>query len=94
MIFEWDAQKSLKNSQERGLPFEAVRQMDFQTAHVEEDTRYDYGERRFVAIGQLNGRLHVLCFTPIPHGIRVISLRRANLREVKYYEQETKTIDN
>lgn len=39
------------------------------------------------AIGFLRRRLHVLCFTPIDAGIRVISFRKANNREIKAYEQ-------
>ena len=36
-------------------------------------------------------RLHVLCFTPVPGGIRVISFRKANLREVKSHGQNHTT---
>ncbi|MBP6104319.1 MAG: BrnT family toxin [Gammaproteobacteria bacterium] len=46
-----------------------------------------YPEQRFVAIGYLEGRLHVLFFTAIKGEIRVISFRKANLREVKRYEK-------
>jgi len=37
-------------------------------------------------------RLHVLCFTPVANGIRVISFRKANKREMNDYEQ-TRTTD-
>jgi len=40
-----------------------------------------------VAVGFLDGRLHVLCFTPAENGIRVISFRKANTREVKDFEK-------
>jgi hypothetical protein len=36
----------------------------------------------------LEERLHVLCFTPIRSGVRVISFRKANLREMKRYDKE------
>jgi uncharacterized DUF497 family protein len=52
---------------------------------VKEDTRHDYGEKRYVALGYIGPRLHVLCFTPSGLGIRVISLRKANSREIKLY---------
>lgn len=45
-----------------------------------------------VAVGFLGTRLHVLCFTPVAAGIRVISFRKANAREVRDYDQ-TRTID-
>ncbi|GAA0565895.1 hypothetical protein GCM10008942_12850 [Rhizomicrobium electricum] len=60
----------------------------WETAQVAEDMRFAYPERRFVALGFLGERLHVLCFTPVPEGIRVISFRKANKREVRRYEQE------
>ena len=49
--------------------------------------RKAYPEVRYVAVGLLDARLHVLCFTPIAGGIRVISFRKANQREVRDYEQ-------
>lgn len=65
--------------------------MDFEweTVLYSEDIRHAYPEQRFVAIGYREERLHVLCFTPIKGGIRVISFRKANAREVKRYERET-----
>lgn len=46
-------------------------------------------ERRFVALGLVGQRIHVVCFTPIDGGIRVISFRKANAREVRRHEQAT-----
>jgi len=37
----------------------------------------------------LGKRLHIVCFTETKDGIRIISFRKANNREVKRYEQET-----
>jgi uncharacterized protein len=49
------------------------------------DDRRDYHEIRYIALGYLDGRLHVLCFTETDDGIRVISFRKANPREVNRY---------
>ena len=89
MKIEYDPEKSRKNSQERGLSFDLVAKFDWETAIFTEDIRYLYPEKRFVAMGYLNERLYVLCFTPIPGGVRVISFRKANLREVRRYEERT-----
>jgi uncharacterized DUF497 family protein len=89
MNIEFDSTKSEKNRLGRGLPFECVIDFEWETALYSEDVRQLYSERRFVAIGYLNERLHVLCFTPISNGVRVISFRKANLREIKRYENET-----
>jgi hypothetical protein len=63
----------------------SVVDLDWSSATATEDVRKDSPERRFVAAGYLNDRLHVLYFTPISGGIRVISFRKANLREARKY---------
>jgi len=87
MKIEFDSKKSEKNALERELPFQLVEYFEWDTAIYEEDTRKLYPEQRFVAVGYLNSRLHVVCFTPIIEGIRVISFRKANSREVRSYEE-------
>lgn len=89
MKIEFDDAKSRRNARERGLPFYRAAEFDWATAVYEEDVRKEYGESRVVAIGFLEERLHVLCFTPTEDGVRIISFRKANAREVKAYEQET-----
>jgi uncharacterized DUF497 family protein len=49
----------------------------------------DYPETRIIALGFMGVRLHVICFTPIDGGVGIISFRKANKREVRYYENET-----
>jgi len=88
---EFDAAKDERNFRERGLSFERAAEFDFANARVGVDSRKVYPETRYVAIGPLNGRLHVLCFTPVPGGIRVISLGKANSREVRTHEQASST---
>jgi len=87
MSIEFDLAKNKTNIRERGLDFELATDFDFDSAVIQQDTRKPYPEVRFVAVGYLAYRLHVLCFTPIPGGIRVISFRKANLREVQSHEQ-------
>ncbi|OHC77006.1 MAG: hypothetical protein A3G18_07610 [Rhodospirillales bacterium RIFCSPLOWO2_12_FULL_58_28] len=87
MKVEFDPAKNIRNITERGLSFERVAEFDFETAVFLADDRRDYGETRIRAFGFLGDRLHVLVFKPIPGGIRIIGLRRANSREVKRYEQ-------
>ncbi len=86
MKIHYDAAKNARNIAARGLSFDRVADFDFETAKVREDVRRAYPERRFVALGWLEGRLHVLCMTPVTDGIRVISFRKANLREQGNYE--------
>ncbi len=83
MKLTYDPAKSERNVQERGLSFERARDFDFETAKFWEDDRREYPETRFVALGYLDDRLHVLVFGETEDGIRVISFRKANDREGK-----------
>ena len=89
----FDEKKSSRNARERDLPFTLVEKFDFETASYEIDDRHAYPEMRIVALGLLGHRLHVLCFTPITEGIRVISFRKANPRETRTYEKAHSTDD-
>lgn len=91
MEITFDPAKCATNIKERGLSFELAADFDFSTALVLEDLRHTYPERRFQALGFLGYRLHMLVFSPTDGGIRVISLRKANKREVKHYEQATQS---
>ncbi len=65
----------------RGLDFEDAAQVfDGLTAEVE-DQRKDYGEKRIVCYGVLQGRLVVIGYTPRGRARHVFSMRKANARE-------------
>ncbi len=81
----FDSVKNQQNIRERGLSFERADEFDFETSLIGIDVRRDYGESRYVALGLLHSRLHVLCFAETVDGIHVISFRKANEREVKRY---------
>ncbi len=84
---EFDPAKSDKNERERGLPFMLVDEFDWDTARFGVDRRRDYREPRFKALGYITERLYVVIFTPRFGGIRIISLRKANRREERDYEE-------
>jgi uncharacterized DUF497 family protein len=71
-----------------GAPTAHVEEFEWDSALVVEDTRGDYGERRFQALGLIMGRLHALVFTPRAGRVHVISLRKANRREAGLYEAQ------
>ena len=87
MHIEFDSEKSAKNAHERGLPFDLVAEFDFDTAVVARDTREPYGEARFIAVGLVGVRLHLVACTMRGEILRVISFRKANAREIQRYEQ-------
>lgn len=89
MEISFDSAKNERNVIDRGLAFTLVEQLDWAGAVIEEDIRKNYGEPRYFALGMLGERLHALVFTPRAGKVHVISLRKANQREVKFYEQKT-----
>jgi len=87
MNFEWDKAKSEACFRSRGIDF-AYAASAFADPHrlIRADSRHDYGETRYELIGQIDGRLFVVIYTSRPRGIRIISARKANLREARKYE--------
>ena len=90
MTISFDPAKNERNVADRGLPFTLVAQLEWSGAVIKEDVRQNYGERRYLALGMIEGRLHAVVFTPRAGTVHVISLRKANQREVQIYEQEAK----
>jgi uncharacterized DUF497 family protein len=88
MRITYDPAKNDRNIAERGLSFERVADLDWDTAVAVEDGRRDYGERRLRVLARLDGRLHAAVITLRDDATHVISFRKANEREVKWYEQE------
>lgn len=86
-MIEYDPAKSERNDLLRGLPFSLVAAFDFDTSLIAPDTRETYGEDRYIAVGFVQGRLHVVAYTVRGLRLRVISFRKANEREARRYEQ-------
>jgi uncharacterized DUF497 family protein len=91
MDISFDPAKNERNLLQRGIPFTLVAQFEWDSALMVEDRRKDYGERRMQALGFIEARLHMLVFTARRGTIHVISLRRANSREIKGYEAQTES---
>jgi uncharacterized DUF497 family protein len=83
--FEWDEEKRKTNLAKHGLDFADVGRLDWQSATVLRDGRFDYGEARYWAFGMMDGRLHMVAFVRSGKAIRVISFRRASRKERKLY---------
>ena len=85
MKVEFDPAKNAKNIRERGISFALATDFEIDTALIKEDCSYDYDELRFNALGLIEDKLYHMTYTLRSDVIRVISLRKANKREVKYY---------
>ena len=81
MRITYDPAKREKTLAERGLDFEdAVAVFSGITVEVVDD-RKDYGERRIICYGLLEGRVVVVGFAPRGEERHIFSMRKANDRE-------------
>ena len=81
MQLTYDPAKREKTLIERGLDFEDELAVFNGTTVEIEDTRKEYGERRVICFGLLEGRLVVVGYTPRGADRHVFSMRKANDRE-------------
>jgi uncharacterized DUF497 family protein len=63
MLFEWDEIKYRENLERRKVDFEVAIGIFDGPVISAEDTRVDYGERRFRAIGEFEGQSYVVVYT-------------------------------
>jgi len=86
MKFEWNKDKNKSNIKKHGLDFSDAF-LCFESPYLcSEDTRSDYQEKRFIAIGTIEGRVVVAVFAKRKNKTRIISMRKANEREKKKYK--------
>jgi len=86
-MYEWDPDKARANKAKHGVAFEAVYDFDWGEALEVEDTREDYGEERWIALGPIKANLHVVVYAPRAENLRIISLRKATKKEAKGYAE-------
>ena len=88
MTFEWDETKNQTNIRKHGFHFAEAEEMFRGALLVRPDTREDYGEKRWIGIGMIQGRVAFVAFAELPHdAIRIISLRKADHEEREQYEK-------
>ena len=87
MSIEWNEEKNIKNRDKHGLCFEDAEYVFQGEVVTFIDDRRDYGEVRYITLGQLVGRTVVIAHTYRESRIRVISMRKANEREQKIYQK-------
>lgn len=85
VFIEFDAAKDLANRFKHGVSLEVAVMLDLDAAQFVIDTRYDYNEPRTIVVGPIGPRIYVMVYTMRGNVMRVISLRKANRREVLNY---------
>ncbi len=87
MRIEFDSKKDAINQQKHGISLAMAEFLDWEMAIIEQDSRFEYGEVRFIGLSPLDVRLYTVVFIIRSPNIRVISLRKSNKKEVQRYEQ-------
>ena len=91
MNVTFDPAKDAANLAKHGFSLLDAVGFEWETAVVWPDTRRDYGEPRMAALGYIGLRIMSVVFVDRPPEqpteCRVISLRKANTREVKRYAE-------
>ncbi len=83
----WDEEKRQATLRDRNIDFAWAAKV-FSGAHSTfADTRNDYGELRYITVGFVDGRMHMLAWTRRDDAIRVISMRKANDRETARFQK-------
>lgn len=88
MRIEFDPAKNTANQIKHGEFLNAAEGIDWEKVIVSQDQRRNYGETRQVGYAPRDGRLYCVVFVDRGNVRRIISLRRANKREIKRYARE------
>jgi uncharacterized protein len=83
MEFEWDEGKDAANRAKHGVSLGEVVGMDWHYGVEVVDDRFSYGENRVQRYAFIGLRLFVCVYSLRADTVRIISLRKANKREIR-----------
>lgn len=89
MRIEYDPAKDTSNQEKHGLSLAMAGELDWEAALVWIDARVEYNETRMIALAPKTEILYYVAFVDRGEIRRIISLRRANRREVKHYVENS-----
>ncbi len=87
VAIEFDSAKDAQNRDKHGISIARAAELFEQPFAEIEDLRAEYGERRFIAYGVIDERLFVCVYVWRGARRRIVSLRKANRREIDAYRQ-------
>ena len=87
MNIEFDAAKDEANVEKHGVSLALAAEIEWTDVLCVPDSRRDYGELREIGFAVIAQRLYVVVFVQRGEVMRIISLRKANAREGKMYDQ-------
>ncbi len=85
MRIEFAPAKDTGNQEKHGVSLALAGELDWEAALVWVDDRFEYAELRMIALAPKTNILYYVAFVDRGTGRRIISLRRANRREVSHY---------
>jgi uncharacterized DUF497 family protein len=88
MQITYDPDKDLSNQEKHGISLAEAERIEWDSAMECLDDQQDYGEERYIGFGFIGDRLYCVVYVDRDDGRRIISLRRANKREVQNYVDE------
>ena len=84
-MFTWDERKRKLNLAKHGVDFRDASVIFDGPLIAVEDTREDYGEPRYIALGLLYGVVVSVAYTERRDEVRIISIRKALKHEARYF---------
>ena len=88
MHFSCDPNKSRANYFKHGIVLEFAQYLEWANKMVWLDDRHNYNEVRMSGLVPLEGKIYAVAYVLRAESTRMISLRKANNREMKRYEKE------
>jgi hypothetical protein len=85
----YDPRKDAENIRRHGISLKLAGELDWDSALVWIDTRFDYEELRMIALAPESNVLYYVAFVDRHNERKIISLRRATRQEVKHYVEST-----
>ncbi len=94
MKFEWDESKNRSNFDKHGVDFNDATEIFNSVRVTTVDKRKDYGEVRKITIGRIGKSICVVVYTEHNETKRIISARKANVRERRKYDEFIESAKN
>ena len=88
MLITCDPHKSRANDFKHGIVLEFAQHLDWANEMVWQDVRQNYNEVRMSGLVPLEGKIYAVVYVLRAESTRMISLRKANNREMKQYDKK------
>ena len=88
MLITCDPHKSRANYFKHGIVLEFAQQLEWAKKLVWADDRLNYNEARMSGLVPLEGKIYAVAYVLRAESTRMISLRKANNREMKLYDKK------